>query len=625
MTEQVFQEEAHTRRLDPGLWKKLLRYALVYRRDVVLLAVFAMTTAAIEVAFPLLTRHVVDAVAASAGAVNLYAYSGLYLVLMLGLALSIALFIRIAGKIRTHVSHDIRRDGFDRLQQLSFSYFDRRPVGWLMARMTSDCERLSNILAWGLLDLVWGSTLMIGIAIAMLIMHVKLALVVLMVVPLLAWVSILFQQRILNSARQVRKTNSRLTASYNEALMGIRTSRVFVRERENLAEFQVLSGEMYAASICNARQSAFYLPVVLTIGSLATGLALAAGGIEVVAGALSIGTLIAFMSYTRHFFEPIEELANWFAEMQMAQAAAERVLGLIAAQAEIQDSPELRACMQRPGTLPKGIAADGYPQRIESIEFRNVGFAYTAGEPVLRGVNLRVQAGKTVALVGPTGGGKSTLVNLLCRFYEPSEGEILIDGVDYRRRSLHWLQSQLGMVSQTSHIFSGTVADNIAYGKLDSNAAEIERAARLAGAHDFIKGLAQAYHSEVGEGGNRLSGGQKQLIAFARAILADPQIMILDEATSSVDTETESRIQQGLKQVLSGRIAFVIAHRLSTVRTADRILVIEQGRIVEQGNHRELLALRGCYHELYTRQSLRETAGGDIFWPVSGANGVSVQ
>ena len=625
MKEHVFQEETHTRRLNLGLWKKLLRYALVYRRDVMLLAVLAMTTAAIEVAFPLLTRHVVDAVATPAGAVNLYAYSGLYLALMLGLALSIVLFIRITGKIRTHVSHDIRRDGFDKLQQLSFSYFDRRPVGWLMARMTSDCERLSNILAWGMLDLIWGSTLMIGIAIAMLIMHVQLALVVLMVVPLLAWISVLFQQRILKSARQVRKTNSKLTATYNEALMGVRTSKVFVRERENLAAFQGLSGEMYAVSVRNAGQSALYLPVVLTIGSLATGLALAAGGIDVVSGALSIGTLIAFMSYTRHFFEPIEELANWFAEMQMAQAAAERVLGLIAAQAEIQDSPELRARMQRSGTRLKGIAADGYPQRINTIELRDVGFAYTVGEPVLRGVNLTVQTGETIALVGPTGGGKSTLVNLVCRFYEPTEGEILVDGVDYRRRGLHWLQSQLGMVLQTSHIFSGTVADNIAYGRLDADAAEIERAARLAGAHDFIKSLPRAYDSEVGEGGNRLSGGQKQLIAFARAILADPQIMILDEATSSVDTETERRIQQGLKQVLSGRIAFVIAHRLSTVRTADRILVIERGCIVEQGTHRELLTLQGHYHELYTRQSLREAGGGKLFWRASGETGALVQ
>jgi ATP-binding cassette subfamily B protein len=346
-------------------------------------------------------------------------------------------------------------------------------------------------------------------------------------------------------------------------------------------------------------------------------MALASGGVSVLSGVITLGTLIAVMNYARQFFEPVEELANWFAQMQMAQASAERILGLITAAPEIQDSAEVRLRLQQQYADP-ALAADGYPARIQEIELRNVDFAYNgatgSNAKILSGINLKVRAGETIALVGPTGGGKSTLVNLICRFYEPGAGDVLIDGIDYRRRSLHWLQSNLGIVLQSAHIFSGTIADNIRYGDLAADAAQIETAAKLAGAHEFIMAMPHGYASEVGESGIRLSSGQKQLLSFARAILAKAQIMVLDEATSSVDTETEQRIQQGLTQVLAGRISFVIAHRLSTIRAADRILVIEHGRIREQGSHRELMALRGHYYEFYTRQSLREVAQNHAGW-----------
>jgi ATP-binding cassette subfamily B protein len=530
------------------------------------------------------------------------------------LACSIGGFIWMGGKIRTHVSHDIRRDGFENLQRLSFSFYDYRPVGWLMARMTSDCERLSNILAWGFLDLVWGSSVMLGIAVAMLFMNAKLALLVLGIVPVLAWVSTKFQRHILRSAREVRATNSRITGAYNEAIMGVLTSKAFVREDANLGEFRSLTGRMYGASVTNLTQAAIYVPIVLTLASLATGLALAIGGIDLLGGMITAGTLVAFMAYTRHFFDPVEQLGHWFAEMQMAQASAERILSLIEAEPEIKDSDSVLDSMSRRMALGNSqsnrFAEDGGEAALEKIELVNVGFAYDPAKPVLEDINLTVHRGETIAIVGPTGGGKSTLVNVICRFYEPTRGTVLIDGVDYRNRSLHWLQSNLGIVLQNAHVFSGSIMENIRYGRLDATDEEVIAAARLAGAHDFITAFEAGYDTPTGEGGSRLSAGQKQLISFARAILADPQILVMDEATSSVDTETEQRIQQGLANVLEGRIAFVVAHRLSTIRNADRILVIEEGRITEAGTHRALMDARGHYFELYRQQSLQESSAG---------------
>ena len=608
-----FDDDALASRMNLPLWRKLFGYARRYPKDLAWLAVFAFFTAAMEVTYPLITKWVVDDVDAAFQAgvsVSLWPHVLGYLACTVVICISIAGFIWTAGKIRTHVSHDIRRDGFDNLQRLSFAFYDHRPVGWLMARMTSDCERLSNILAWGFLDLVWGTTMMIGIALAMLVMSPKLALVVLAVLPFLGWVSSKFQRRILSSARNVRATNSRITASYNEAIMGVLTSKAFVRESANLDDFQTLTDTMYGASVLNMTQAAVYVPIVITMASLATGLALAVGGMDLLHGTIAIGTLVAFMAYTRHFFDPVEQLGHWFAEMQMAQASAERILSLIEADPDIKDSPAVVEAMSRYAQAPGGAnqAIDGGPAAIQQLQLRNVGFSYGAGKPVLEDINLTVERGETVAIVGPTGGGKSTLVNVICRFYEPTVGQVLIDGLDYRQRSLHWLQSNLGMVLQNAHVFSGSVLENIRYGKLDASDAEVVAAAKLAGAHDFIETLEGGYAAETGEGGSRLSAGQKQLVSFARAILADPQILVMDEATSSVDTETELRIQQGMANVLEGRIAFVIAHRLSTIRNADRIVVVQAGRITEMGTHAELMAARGHYYALYTQQSLQEAS-----------------
>jgi len=308
----------------------------------------------------------------------------------------------------------------------------------------------------------------------------------------------------------------------------------------------------------------------------------------------------------------VEQLGHWFAEMQMAQASAERILSLVEAEPDIQDSAEVRdaLALARQRRAAGDLADDGGNATIDEIELRHVGFAYDPARPVLQDVNLRVRRGETIAIVGPTGGGKSTLVNVICRFYEPTRGQVLVDGVDYRQRSLHWLQSNLGMVLQNAHVFSGSILENIRYGRLSASDDEVVAAAQTAGAHDFILQLEQGYQTQVSEGGVRLSAGQKQLISFARAILADPQILVMDEATSSVDTETEQRIQAAMNHVLAGRIAFVIAHRLSTIRNATRIVVVEDGRITETGTHDALMAARGHYYELYRQQSLQESSRG---------------
>ena len=586
-------------KVDLKLWRKLLQYTLHYRRTAIAFTIVAIGMASFDLCFPIITGRLIDDIQRNGADVDIASYGIAFGVVTLGICSCIWAFIACAGKIRTHVSHDIRRDAFRQLQELSFSFYDVKPVGWLMARLTSDCQRLSQILAWGVMDLIWGVTLMTGITITMLIFNWRLALVVLSVVPALFLVSVFFRKRILRSSRLVRKTNSRLTGAYNEGIVGVRTTKVFVREEENLADFDRLADEMRGYSIHNSILSAIYLPIVLTLGSIAIALALAMGGREVIFGRLGVGEVVMFMYYAQLFFAPIQDLSAWFAELQMAQASAERVLSLVEAVPEVRDSEEVAARVAEHGE-------ESTSEQIGQIQFREVGFRYGEGPQIIEGFDLTVEPGQTVALVGATGGGKSTLVNLMCRFYEPTEGNILIDGVDYRQRSLKWLQSQLGIVLQQPHLFSGTIRENIRYGRLEASDTELEDAARLAGAHEFIVELPHGYDTEVGEGGNQLSLGQKQLVSFARAVLKSPQLLVMDEATSSIDTETERMIQAGLARVLHNRTSFVIAHRLSTIRAADKILVIEKGKVTEAGTHDELIQRRQRYYELYTEQSMRD-------------------
>lgn len=594
----VYKEQEFTKQFDAQLWKRLLTYAKPYKKHLILLALIMMAVGGIDVIFPLMTRYAIDHFVIPGTTEGLQGFALAYAVLVGIQTVNVWMLIAVAGKIEMGVCYDIRKIAFQRLQELSFSYYDKTAVGWIMARMTSDIQRLSEILSWGLVDLVWGGSLMTAIMAVLLYLDWKLALITLVVAPFLVMISLYFQRKILASYRQVRKVNSRITGAFNEGIMGAKTSKTLVREEENLKDFQLLTKEMFHSSVRAAIFSSVFLPVVLTLGSVGTGLAIWFGGRGVLLEAISFGTLVAFISYTIQFFEPVRELARIIAELQAAQASAERVLSMIHSKPEIVDEEHV---VKVYGDLfhPK---KENWPQIHGNITFQNVSFTYEEGEKVLENFNLEVKAGEKIALVGETGSGKSTIVNLLCRFYEPTEGKILIDGIDYRERSQLWLQSNLGYVLQTPHLFSGTIRENIQYGRLEASEDEILKAAKLVNAHPFIMQMEKGYDTQVGEGGNRLSTGEKQLISFARAILANPKIFVLDEATSSIDTETEQRIEQAIEKVLQGRTSFIIAHRLSTIRSAHRILVLRNGKVIEAGSHRQLIRQKGYYYELYTHQ-----------------------
>ncbi|TVQ21508.1 MAG: ABC transporter ATP-binding protein [Spirochaetaceae bacterium] len=597
-----FEEHDYSAQFDPQLWRKLLRFAKSYKKHMIALAVVMAMVALVDAVFPQMNRIAIDRFIVPATTEGIGRFVLGYAALVIIQSCNVFALIMLAGRIEVGIVHDLREVGFRRLQELSFSYYDRTPVGWIMARMTSDAQRLGDTISWGLVDIAWGGSMMIAIGAFMLSMNARLGLIVLAVMPPLIVASLYFQKRILAANRDVRKTNSRISGAYNEGIGGAKTTKTLVQEEANLAEFAKLTSRMREASIRTAVFSALYLPIVLTLGSIGTGLALWVGGSGVVFGTITYGTLVAFVGYTVQFFEPVRELARVISELQAAQASAERLMTLVETEPEIQDTPEVIA---RYGNSfePK---RHNWEQASGRIDFVDVGFKYKDGEEVLKDFNLTVPHGQTVALVGETGSGKSTIVNLACRFYEPTSGQVLIDGRDYRDRSILWHESHLGYVLQQPHLFSGTIRDNIRYGRLDATDEQIEAAAKMVNAHGFITKMEHGYDSEVGEGGNLLSTGEKQLISFARAIIADPVFFVFDEATSSVDTETEQLIQDAVQKVLQGRTSFIIAHRLSTIRRADRILVIEEGRVIEDGNHHDLLAARGKYYHLYTSQFLEE-------------------
>jgi ATP-binding cassette subfamily B protein len=510
--------------------------------------------------------------------------------LILVSSLSVFSFIYLAGVLGERVRYDLRKKLFDKLQELSLSYYSVTPVGWIMSRVTSDTERVAELVTWGLLDVTWALANFSTASFFMLRIDRRLALAVIGLFPVIAMVAIQFRKKILVEYRNVRKINSKITGAYNENITGVRVVKALGREEGNLDEFGILTNDMYRASYRAAWLSALFLPIVQIVSAFAIGIVVWFGGRQVQFGSLTIGGIQAFVTYITFMMWPIQDLARVYAEMQQSIASGERIFSLMDSEPEIRN----KSGAYDPGSMHGDIVFD------------HVDFYYEEDKPVLRDFNLHVKRGETVALVGPTGGGKTTIVNLLCRFYEPKSGSIKIAGNDYTNYSLHAIQSRIGVVLQTPHLFSGTIRENIRYGNLAASDDKVENAARQAGAHEFIQTFEKGYEDEVGEGGDLLSTGQKQLISLARAILAEPEIFIMDEATSSVDTMTEAQIQLGMQSVMQRCTSFVIAHRLSTIKRADRILVIDDGEIAEMGTHTELLRQRGHYYNLYTRQFRRE-------------------
>lgn len=589
-------------KMNLNIWKDFFEYLKPYKKEFLKLIGLMVMLGTMDSTFPLLSKYAVDNFVNTKSLNGIGYFAVIYFLGILILCTIIYLFIAQAGKLETKMAYDIRKIGFTKLQELPLSYYDDKAVGWLMARMTSDITRLSETISWGLVDFSWGFTMMTGVTIYMLILNYKLALITLSVIPPLAIISVYFQKKILKAQRNVRKINSQITGAYNEDIQGAKTTKTLVREDLNLKEFSELTTSLRDSSIKATILSSIYLPIVLAFGSIGTALAITFGGKFVMMDIISYGTLVAFLSYAAQFFEPVRQMAVIFAEVQSAQASAERVFSLLKEDPSIKDRDEIT---EKYGSIfePK---KETWPEINGKVEFKNVDFSYKDGEVVLENFNLTVNPGETIALVGETGSGKSTIVNLFCRFYEPTNGEILIDGINYKDMPQNWIHENLGYVLQSPHLFSGTIRDNIRYGKLDATDEEIIEASKLVDAHEFIMATEKGYDTEVGEGGNLLSTGQKQLISFARAIVRNPRLFVLDEATSSIDTETEKVIQDAIQKVLQGRTSFVIAHRLSTIRNADRILVVRDGKITESGNHKELIKLKGYYYNLYTNQFIDE-------------------
>jgi len=581
-----YEEEEFSGEISGGVLSRIARLLKPHWRSVAGFIVTIVIVSMLDAYFTFLSKRIIDEGILQGNVDALVNILTRYAALIIVQSAGIFGFVFLAGVLGERIRYDLRQMLFNHLQSLSLSYYSRTPVGWIMSRVTNDTERVAELVTWGLIDSTWGAVNILTTLGFMFAINWQLALIVLAILPVLLFAAVQFRKRILKQFRKVRRINSKITASYNENITGVRVVKALGRENANLKEFKLETSEMYQSGFRAAWLSALFLPVVQIISAFAIGGIIWYSGVQIEFEGISIGSIQAFLSYMTFMMWPIQDLARVFAEMQRSLASAERIFTLVDTPPEIKNKPNAID----PGTI-RG-----------NITFEHVSFWYEDEMPVIKDLNLNIKRGETIALVGSTGGGKSTIVNLLCRFYEPKRGRILIGNHDYTDMSLEAIQSRIGVVLQTPHLFSGTIRENIAYGRLTASQEEIERAAKLTGAHKFITHFDKGYDEQVGEGGVLLSVGQKQLISLARAVLSDPEIFIMDEATSSVDTLTEALIQKGMEAIMQDRTSFVIAHRLSTIKRADRILVIEDGQIAESGTHADLLKLEGKYYKLYTQQ-----------------------
>lgn len=609
----AYEEQEYHKPFRLKVWAKMLPFFKPYKKYFAITLGLNIFLAGVDVLTPLFQSYAIDhfIVPDTLEGIGVFAFAYISMIVMQ--TISVYWSVHAATTIEMCVGKDLKWAQFEHLQTLSFSYYNTTPVGYIHARVMSDTLKIAGVAAWGLVDMFWAFLYVFSVFVIMFALNAQLAMILLVIVPCIAVITVVFQNKILHWNRRVRKINSQITSAYNEGITGVKTSKSMGIEKDNEEAFFERTSDMYRSAGKASKLNAVYIPTILLFGSAAAAFVLYRGGYMVQQDLIKLGTLSVFISYAVVIFEPIQQLARLLADLISCQANIERVMDLLEQTPDVTDRTDV---IEKYG--------DNFCSRKENWEkikgdivFADVSFRYPDGkEYVLEHFNLHIPAGMNVAIVGETGAGKSTLVNLVGRFFEPTKGRILIDGVDYRERSQLWLHSQIGYVLQNPHLFSGTVRENIRYGRLDATDEEVEAAARSVSADEIVKKLKDGYDSDVGESGGRLSVGEKQLISFARAILAEPAIFVLDEATSSIDTVSEQLIQEATDKLLKGHTSFVIAHRLSTIRKADLILVVKDGKIIEQGTHAELLGGKGYYHDLYYKQfeeeSARKVFAGDM-------------
>lgn len=569
-----------------------------FKKEAALVVIINVLNAVLLALWPLFTKYIIDNYIYRndvEGFPKFIVYMLFFIVVMAGIGLFVTF---MAGIFEKKIILYLRSETFLKAQKLSAKYMDSHQVGWMVSRLVHDTMSIKEAVAWDLFDMADGISRLIAILITMLMLNVRLTLYVLASVPFIAIFTYIFQNKMMKAQKDIKAASSDLTSKLNEDIQGQKTIKTLLREKENLEEFKEISARYERRSKHSVTLQSLYIPSLTFLGSIATAFILKDGGVMAIAGTLTIGTLFAMVQYSTEIYEPIRQVASVLKELISMQASIDRVNSILEADVDVYDTKEIEEIYGDALEAPK----KPLPAMKGEIEFKDVYFAYKDEDYILKDFSLKIAAGERIALVGETGGGKSTIINIASRFYEPTRGKVYIDGIDYKEMPLKWVQMNLGYVLQTPYLFSGSIRDNILYGRDDATEEDMLRAAEVVGLDELVKSFKDGYDTEVGEGGGKLSQGEKQLVSFARALIKDPAILILDEATSSVDTYQEKRIQDAIEKLLEGRTSITVAHRLSTIVTSDRILYIHQGRIAEMGTHRELIEKKGMYYQLYRNQ-----------------------